>query len=396
MNRVLALVLVGGGMAIIAIGAWLRARRASASDAESDEPSVEGLLAAEDAASGQGGRAGPTEGPQAETDETPGPVSASREEPVELRAARLHAQQQLQALAFGRPFGPVGALSLSEREATAAIRSTLTGIAERPNYAPRRPLLLPKLMQAINDDETSRRDLARLIATDPALAGNLLRLANSPFYRVRPEPVESLDRAVALLGLSGLRSLIASALLQPVFRISGGMFQQFGSITWEHTFYAANAAEAHAAVLENADPFAAQLLALLMGLATIVVFRVATDEFLARQQSPGPGLLATLIDAETAPVARRIAASWELSERIDMALADQSGTESTRTGPVPAEARSLGRSLSAGRFIGALALLHERGILSEEEVQAALKCGGPQADALLRIWGRLRATQAKV
>ncbi|HTT05496.1 MAG TPA: HDOD domain-containing protein [Steroidobacteraceae bacterium] len=325
-------------------------------------------------------------------------------EPAELRSARLAAQQALQTLAFSAPLAPApgavrprpgsaspeaaaasapGSNTGADHEAaTAAIHQTLLEIVERPNYAPRRPLLLPKLMQAMNDNEVSRRELARIIATDPALAGSLLRLANSPFYRLQPEPVESLDRAIALLGLEGMRSLISAALLQPVFRISGGMFLQFGEISWEHTLYSGAAAEAHAAVLENADPFAAQLLALIMGLATIVVFRVATDEFLARRLRPNPTALAALIDLQCAPVGRRIAASWELSERMDTALAEQSAAAA-----VPATA--LGRSLQLGRFIGALTLLHAHGVMDEEQVLAALKSGGARSEAYGRIWSRL-------
>jgi len=33
-----------------------------------------------------------------------------------------------------------------------------------------------------------------MIAKDPALVGGLLKLANSPFYRVNAQPVESVDR----------------------------------------------------------------------------------------------------------------------------------------------------------------------------------------------------------
>lgn len=278
----------------------------------------------------------------------------------------------------------------AHEQITAEVRRTLQHIADRPNYAPRRPLLLPKLMQAMNDDDVSRRQLASIIGTDPALAGSLLRLANSPFYRLQPDPVESLDRAIALLGLEGMRSLIAAALLQPVFRISGGMFVQFGEITWEHTLYSAGAAEAHAAVLENSDPFAAQLLALILGLATIVVFRVATDEFLVHHVRPDALALAALIDLESAPVARRIAASWELSERIDTALAEQGMGTASAVSPTTA----LGRSLQTGRYLGALALLHLRAGMEEDEVMATLKSSGSRADAYARIWSRLIRSNA--
>ena len=46
----------------------------------------------------------------------------------------------------------------------------------------------------------------------------------------------------------------------------------------------------------HVDPFAAQLLALILGLATIVVFSVAQDAFLARQRKPDAATIAALID----------------------------------------------------------------------------------------------------
>jgi HD-like signal output (HDOD) protein len=348
-----------------------------------------------------------TAGDAVGADASSAPLEASRSnEPTELRDARMSASRALQAMAFSEPLAPVTGSVKAVREpfvaadaappwhtdadheaATTAIRAMLLTIVDRPNYAPRRPLLLPKLMQAMNDNDVSRRELSSIIATDPALAGALLRLANSPFYRLHPDPVESLERAIALLGLEGMRSLISAALLQPVFRISGGMFLRFGEISWEHTLYAAKAAEAHAAVLENADPFAAQLLALIMGLASIVVFRVANDEFLTRKVRPNAAALGALVDRETPQVARRIAASWELSDRIDMALAEQSLGSA-------APATPLGRSLQIGRFIGALTLLHAHGVMDEAQVTEALKCGGNRAEAYSRIWSRL-AAQAK-
>ena len=152
--------------------------------------------------------------------------------------------------------------------------------ATDPRYAPRRPMLLPQLLRAVNDTDTSRRELATLISKDPALVGGLLKLANSQFYRVNTQAVESVDRAVAVIGTEGIRSLIAAALVQPVFRVSGGEFAQFPEVIWEHTFLAANASETYAAVIVNSDPFAAQLLALLNGLGSIVVFRMALDQAL--------------------------------------------------------------------------------------------------------------------
>jgi hypothetical protein len=153
-----------------------------------------------------------------------------------------------------------------------ATRETLNDVAKDSRNLPRRPQLLPQLMQAVNDDASSMRAIARLIARDPTLTGNLLRIANSPAYRMQPAPVESIERAVAVLGTHGIRSTIAAAVMQPVLT-SGGAFGPLPELIWEHSLRAASAAEAHAMLIGNDDPFAAQLLGLLYGLGAIATFR---------------------------------------------------------------------------------------------------------------------------
>lgn len=308
----------------------------------------------------------------------PAPAPASGE--VFLKLRELAFGVALQEPAVGK-----------HEEIVAAVSGTLESVATEPRYAPRRPLLLPQLLRAVNDDETSRRELAGMIARDPALAGSLLMLANSPFYRIQAQPVESIDRAVALLGTDGIRSLIATAIMQPVFRVAGGEFARFPEVSWEHTLRSAAAVEAHAAIVENADPFAAQLLGLIMGLAEIVVFRVAMDQYSEHSQlRPDASLIASLIVAFAAPVARRIAASWDLSARILAALEDQAPATP------PHEPTPLGRSLRFGRLLGALAVLHAEGRIDEETARAAVDASGVGSPHAERIWMRLTGLQPRV
>jgi hypothetical protein len=98
------------------------------------------------------------------------------------------------------------------------IRESAAQSVHQRDYFPRRPMLLPRLMQALNDTESTRRTLVNLIVEDPALAGSVLQRANNALYRTSREPVDSLDRAVQTLGVDGLRGLMAVAILQPVFR----------------------------------------------------------------------------------------------------------------------------------------------------------------------------------
>jgi HD-like signal output (HDOD) protein len=266
--------------------------------------------------------------------------------------------------------------------------NVLKEVATEDRYTPRRPSLLPQLLQAVNDEDVSRRELVAIIAKDPSLVGNLLKMANSSFYRVSPQAVESIDRAVVILGNEGIRSLIAAALTQPIFQIRGGVFPKFPEIAWEHTFRTASATVTHTAIVEKADPFAAQLLGLVAGMAGIVVFRVTLDQYDMRPTlRPHPGVVAWLLDMQSVAVAKRIAASWGLSDRIQAALDDQT------TAVAPDRQTALGRSLAFGRLASALAVLHLNNSLDDVTAQISMPIAGMPATELGRLWTRLKAEQ---
>src|SRR5262249_31286168 len=137
------------------------------------------------------------------SDAAPGaPAAASTPPPGSKALGRDDVLRKLNALAFGaEPRGPVPP---AQGEVVATIRATIESAATDPRYAPRRPLLLPQLLRAASDDGSSRKDLADIIARDPALVGSLLKLANGPYYRASSNPVESIDRAVTVLGTQGI------------------------------------------------------------------------------------------------------------------------------------------------------------------------------------------------
>jgi HD-like signal output (HDOD) protein len=275
---------------------------------------------------------------------------------------------------------------LPEHEQIVANALTAIGnAATQGKYAPRRPNLLPQLMRVVNDEDSSRRELVALIARDPSLVGSLLKMANSAFYRVSASPVESIERAVVMLGSDGLRSLIATALVQPIFEISmAGAFPRFPQVTWEHALLSAHAAIPHAALVERADQFAAELLCLVSGLAEIVLFRSAMDYYAGsakRKQQPAPVVVASLLASQSATFAWHIGANWELSELMLGALEEQMVTTEPTT--------ALGRSLRFGRCAGALAVLRTNAVIDEATARQSLPDGGMSAAHLKCMWRRL-------
>jgi HD-like signal output (HDOD) protein len=297
------------------------------------------------------------------------------------RLSRATAMDLFYELAFDAPLAPT--VPAAHVKVVMAVSSSLQTAALDPKHTPRRPLLLPDLVRAVNDSDTTRRELANMIARDPALVGSLLKLANSPLYRRGSQPVESLERALAVLGTNGTRSLVAAALLQPVFRAADGDSARFAEIVWEHTQRACPAAELHASTVESSDPFAAQLVALIMGLGAIVVYRRVLDQYAQRRMEPEPTAVASLLEEQAPKVARQIAASWELSERVLEALDEQ------RPDRIEAPATSLGRSLQFGLLVGVLSVLRSHDRIDDEAGRATLAAAGGVGERFERLWNRL-------
>jgi HD-like signal output (HDOD) protein len=317
--------------------------------------------------------------------------------PAPLTAVDL---QEPQVLNRGQAFHAMYELAFGQLAYQAPPQQELRLIAENadevfaklatdPKYAMRRPMMLPQLLRAVHDKRSTSHQMANIFARDPALAGNLLKVANSPVYRVSDDPVESLDRAVAMLGTDGLHSLIATALVQPVFKLAATAYPRFPEIVWEHTFRSASASENHAAQIENGDPFAAQLLALTMGLGAIVIYRIVIDRSraLLDGRAPHPAVIIALIESQCAAVAKRVAASWELSERVLTALEEQRPRPGG--GQPDVEPSPLGRSLAFGRKLAALAVLFEHGRISEATVRASMSLDGAVAEQFDGIWVKL-------
>ena len=287
-------------------------------------------------------------------------IAAEPGQGVAAAAAELSLEQESALLLrlYALPFAgvpapePSAASRAAQAEIAAVAIAVLARIDAHPRYTPRRPQLLPQLTRAINDPDSGAHAIAAILGQDPALAGNLLRIANSAAYRRHAGPIENLERAVALLGTEGLRQIVLAALLQPVIADDGSAFGRCAALLWEHTLLSAKATARQAEDTAREDSAAAQLLALLYGLGAVAVVQVLRDAY-AKQPGlvPDAGMLAELLRNWTARVAQAISHDWALSERMQQALDEQ------HKHVEPHALSSLGRSLRIGRRQAALALL---------------------------------------
>jgi len=88
----------------------------------------------------------------------------------------------------------------------AAIRRRVENTGEIPTL----PDIVQKLLTLTMRDDISAEDLGKIIEKDQVLAAKVLKLVNSPYYGF-PARIASISHAVALLGLTVVKSLVLCA-----------------------------------------------------------------------------------------------------------------------------------------------------------------------------------------
>ena len=316
--------------------------------------------------------------PESRTSPKPGssqiPAPVSNASAAEL--ANNVASERLWKLAFAAP-AEAPLLEPAHAKVGDTVCSMLQAETVDAKYFPRRPTLMPQLLRAVEDPSTATEKLSRMIAHDPVLAADVLRLANSAMFRTSPAPVETIQRAIVVLGADALRGVVATAMLQPVFRATRSNFPRFPRMLWERTERAVRAAELYALKTHPQDRFEAQLLVLMSALGPLVVYGAMLDAYSAHPQlTPSPSLCAELTAALGPQVAMHIARQWETSPRLIAAIR-RSADEMLTT------------ALLAGELLGTLSLLESQHVVTSDEALATATGAGLAKSTVTAIWERL-------
>ena len=115
------------------------------------------------------------------------------------------------------------------------------------------PEVVIKINELVNSEDTSAAEIGKVISQDPAIATRILRVANSSMYGGQRQ-IDSITRAVALLGTKQIRDLVLSTTAAKVF---DGIPNDVISVEdfWHHSLYCALLARALAKLSKrvNAD-----------------------------------------------------------------------------------------------------------------------------------------------
>jgi len=102
---------------------------------------------------------------------------------------------------------------------------------------PSQPKILMEVNDEINNPNSDLQSVSDIISRDVATAAKLLKVINSVFFGLR-EKVDSIQRALSLMGLQNFKKIILSSALREAFGSKGPGSDKF----WMHSMQAANIA----------------------------------------------------------------------------------------------------------------------------------------------------------
>jgi len=197
-------------------------------------------------------------------------------------------------------------------------------IAEGTLDLPPPPQIASEVMRltrgdAVNGEagDTSAAELARLIQRDVALAGQVMRVANSALY-ARRTPVVTLPQAIAWLGIREIRNIAFAVAVQgQVF--NSAYFNQSMNELWRESVITGLFAQ-EIARLKRRNVESAYLCGLLHRIGMAVILSRVGSAVVKHGISPQPGQVLQLAARHEARVGTHLAIAWNLPPTVSAAI----------------------------------------------------------------------------
>ncbi|EEF79251.1 HDOD domain-containing protein [Methylophaga thiooxydans] len=197
---------------------------------------------------------------------------------------------------------------------------------------PTLPEVALQVREVVDDPNATAAQLADIIVTDAALSARLLKVANSPLYRGRV-PIESIQMAVSRLGLSMVRNLVTSLVMEQMFQATTSRLDKRLRELWEHTTKVAATSQVLASKISGIKTDEAMLAGLIHAIGILpILMKADEDGDLIRDDRK----LDQIIDNLYPKLGATILKKWEFSPELIEVAAEHKNLN-RNTSDVPAD-----------------------------------------------------------
>ncbi|MEN2985953.1 MAG: HDOD domain-containing protein [Thermodesulfovibrionaceae bacterium] len=187
---------------------------------------------------------------------------------------------------------------------------------------PSLPPIAVKVMNLIQDDYASLRQLEEIISRDQGFATRLLRIANSPYYG-RDRKIEDIPQAILLIGFETLKSLVIATSLRDLHRKFGAFEQRL----WEHSLGVALCSSLLAMATHLSTPDEALVCGLIHDIGKTVInnsipeLYIQVYEKIYEEKRDIVNIEDEVLGFNHALIGRLIAKKWKLPEKLEVVIA---------------------------------------------------------------------------
>lgn len=189
------------------------------------------------------------------------------------------------------------------------------------------PHIVTRLVQLVNDEESTLQDFEEVIRLDPALVARLLTLVNSSYFGLTRK-VDSISRAVALLGMKNLHNIAVTDAIQGMLRSDSGSTEFSPQRLWLHSAASGICCKMIAERIFTINGDDAYLCGILHDIGLIVEMEAARASFLQLIDQLAPGgppiieLEKELLATDHCQIGYILAKEWRIPDAIAEAIRD--------------------------------------------------------------------------
>lgn len=186
---------------------------------------------------------------------------------------------------------------------------------------PSLPAVAVRVLELASDSSTEITDIARVVQQDQGIATRVLKTVNSSYYALST-PCASIERAMALLGMNTVKSLVLGFSLVEVSEVAEDGFDL--TALWRRGIYTATAAQRLAVFNRAADEDEAFTAALFQDVGMLAMFVALKDSYVDVIRGVNHGELASIEKAvfgfDHSEAGASLGERWRLPEELVTAV----------------------------------------------------------------------------
>lgn len=203
------------------------------------------------------------------------------------------------------------------------VKEILNDLRNNKLKLPTLPQVAMKINDIINDPKADTNEIRKVISADAALTARLVQVANSPLVRAL-SPVNNLQMAITRMGISMVRNVVTSFLVQQLFHTRHASLKARITTLWNHSVRVAAISHVLTAKFSIFKPDEGMLAGLLHDIGKLPIITQA-DEI--PELAANDKLLDAVIDKLHAKLGKVILETWGFSAPLINAAAEHENLE---------------------------------------------------------------------